>query len=230
LDPFLWENGKMKDLGNLGGTNGFLGPFVFGLNNRGEVAGQMFLSDEQTRRAFLWDGETLKDLGTLGGSFAGATGLNDRGEVIGFSALPGDQVHHGFLWRGGKMIDLPPVDGDTCGLPLWINSRGQVVGTSSADCQVDFHAVLWENGRAIDLNVFVPSALGIHLVVADNINDRGEIAGGLALPGVTRQQADPGETHVFFLIPCSEEQRAQTKTATRERNTPRARLGTPTGR
>ena len=104
------------------------------------------------------------------------------------------------------MIDLPPVDGDTCSLPLWINPLGQVVGTSSADCQVDFHAVLWENGRAIDLNAFVPSASGIHLVVADNINDRGEIAGGLALSGVTPQQADAGETHVFFLIPCGEEQ------------------------
>jgi hypothetical protein len=36
------------------------------------------------------------------------------------------------------------------------------------------------------------------LVVADNINDRGEIAGGLALPGVTPQQADAGETHVLI--------------------------------
>jgi probable HAF family extracellular repeat protein len=58
LDPFLWQNGKMKDLGNFGGTNDFLGPFISGLNNRGEVAGLMALPGDQIFHAFLWDGET----------------------------------------------------------------------------------------------------------------------------------------------------------------------------
>jgi probable HAF family extracellular repeat protein len=39
-DPFLWENGKMKDLGTLGGTQGFVNAF----NNRGQVAGESNLA------------------------------------------------------------------------------------------------------------------------------------------------------------------------------------------
>ena len=40
LDPFLWENGKMKDLGTLGGTLGFAN----GINNSGDVIGQSNLA------------------------------------------------------------------------------------------------------------------------------------------------------------------------------------------
>ena len=67
---FLWENGKMKDLGNLGGDNGLL-PFydiVNGLNNGGQVVGAMVVAGNQTTHAFLWDGRELADFGTLGGN------------------------------------------------------------------------------------------------------------------------------------------------------------------
>ncbi len=52
LHPFLWQNGTMKDLGNFGGTNPS-GPFIFGLNNRGEVTGNMGLPGDQITHAFF---------------------------------------------------------------------------------------------------------------------------------------------------------------------------------
>jgi hypothetical protein len=41
IDPFLWEHGRMIDLGALGGTIGN----PVGLNNRGEVVGTLNLAD-----------------------------------------------------------------------------------------------------------------------------------------------------------------------------------------
>jgi len=52
---FLWHNGKMKNLGNLGGNNGILGAYniVNALNNRGEVTGAMMAADNYWIHAFF---------------------------------------------------------------------------------------------------------------------------------------------------------------------------------
>jgi probable HAF family extracellular repeat protein len=63
-DPFFWENGKMLDIGTLGGTFGV----SVGMNNRGQVIGDSNLAGDQSYHAFLWDKkEGLQDLGTLRG-------------------------------------------------------------------------------------------------------------------------------------------------------------------
>jgi probable HAF family extracellular repeat protein len=205
-DPFLWENGKMKDLGNLGGTNGLLGPqFVQALNNRGEVVGWMALPGDQINHAFLWDGENLSDLGTLGGSWSLATGINDAGEVAGMAVLPGDQVKHAFLWRKGVMTDLGTVPGDPCSFAYNINSRGQVVGGSqNAECNPFTHAVLWENGEpGVDLNTLIPHGANLQLVVANWINNRGEIVGLGHDPSCPFE--DSCDAHAYVLIPCDQD-------------------------
>jgi len=209
-DPFLWENGKMKDLGNLGGTNDLLGPqFVQALNNRGQVVGIMALPGDQLLHAFLWDGEKLSDLGTLGGSGSIATGINDAGAVVGYAFFPGDQVKHAFLWRNGVMTDLGTVAGDPCSFANNINSRGQVVGGSQSPdgaggCINDFvHAALWENGEpGIDLNTLIPPGSDLQLTVVDWINDRGEIVGLGHDP--TCPFGDSCDGHAYVLIPCDE--------------------------
>ena len=97
MHPFLWENGKMKDLGTLGGT---LVTTLAALNRSGEVVGSMTLKgdlqgapDGYTRHPFLWDGHALRDLGTLGGTSADAEWLNDDGVVVGASWTAGDQAY-----------------------------------------------------------------------------------------------------------------------------------------
>ena len=63
MDPFLWQNGVMHDLGTLGGTFGYTN----WMNSRGEVVGSSDLPGDAAAHPFLWNGHRLVDLGTLGG-------------------------------------------------------------------------------------------------------------------------------------------------------------------
>jgi probable HAF family extracellular repeat protein len=127
--PFLWENGKMRDLGTIGGTAVFL---INDLNNQGQVVGGMNVAGDQSFHPFLWDGQSLRDLGTLGGIFGSANSLNEAGEVVGFGDLQGDTRSHAALWtQMGRIIDLGTVGGDPCSIAYAINSKVWIVGASA---------------------------------------------------------------------------------------------------
>jgi probable HAF family extracellular repeat protein len=193
VHPFLWQSGTMKDLGTIGGTS------VFQLNHlseRGELVGGMTLADDTTIHPFLWDGAHLRDLGTLGGSFGNAIWVNNDGSVVGLAAtIAGDL--HAFTWTKGVMTDLGFAAGDQCSIAYAVNAHGEIVG-ASGDCgTLAGNAVLWEHEQLINLNAFVPSATGIQLTVALNINDRGEIAAQGVLAN--------GELHAFLLTLCDDD-------------------------
>jgi probable HAF family extracellular repeat protein len=191
LDPFLWQDGTMIDLGTLGGTLGFADD----VNNEGQVVGQSNLPGDMTSHPFLWDKKKgLIDLGTFGGSYGSALWLNDAGEVVGVANFPGDKLRDGFLWKNGVLTDLGNL-GKTS-LAEVINSSGQIVGASRID-STTVHAFLWENGGPmVDLNLLVPPGSALTLTEALFINDRGEIDGLGKLAS--------GDIHVFLLIPCDE--------------------------
>jgi probable HAF family extracellular repeat protein len=191
--PFFWENGKMTDVGSLGGTCGA----VNWMNNLGQVVGFSNVAGDQSNHAFIWDKEHgLKDLGTLpGGSFSGANWINDAGEIAGASDV--SNGGHAVLWKNGAMIDLGLLPGDCNSEALAINSQGQIVGNSSPDCIVDGNAVLWEQGSApVNINTLVTPASEVTAVYALEINDRGEIAAH----GFT----SAGDLRGILLLPCDE--------------------------
>jgi probable HAF family extracellular repeat protein len=170
-DPFLWDNGTMTDLGNLGGTVSF-GQCA---NNRGKVIGRSYLPGDKTFHAFRWRNGRMKDLGTLGGPDSEAIWINDEGEIAGSADLPTPGIHDAVIWRHGHIKDLGTVAGDPCSRGRAINSRGQVVGGSS-DCHNFLRAFVWEKGGPMrDLNTLIPPGSGLQLTNAININDRGEI-------------------------------------------------------
>jgi len=71
ISPFLSENGKLTDLGILGGTIGN----PSGLSNHGHVVGASNLAGDLISHPFLWTkSDGMQDLGTLGGIPALRTG------------------------------------------------------------------------------------------------------------------------------------------------------------
>jgi probable HAF family extracellular repeat protein len=197
LDPFLWKNGVMTDLGNLGGTMGA----AECANQRGQIIGMSTLAGDVQNHAFFWDDGVMTDLGTLGGNNSEAIWINDAGDVVGSADLPGSQIHDAVLWRHGAIHDLGTVAGDPCSRGRGLNARGQVVGGSS-DCRNFLHAFVWEEGGAmLDLNTLIPPGSGMQLTNAFNINDRGEILAKAAPLGFTpNDDADLG--HLVLLVPC----------------------------
>jgi probable HAF family extracellular repeat protein len=130
----LWEkDGKVTDLGNLGGTGGIAGNHSCAINNRGQVVGHSETSNNKTFYGFLWTEEKgMKPLGTLpGGAASLALGINDRGEVVGAS-LDASFVPTAYVWEDGLMTDLNTLIHGSSGLSLLlansINDRGEIVG------------------------------------------------------------------------------------------------------
>lgn len=154
-----------------------------GINNNGQVVGGSGpcapLSPAIGRHAVLWQSGsvTATDLGNLGGSTNNvAFGINGRGQIVGFSGLA-DGTAHAFLWQNnGPMQDLGTLPGDVFSLALSINDNGQAVG-QSCNANGNCRAFLWQNGVMTDLNTLVAPGSAARLLVANDINNQGQIVG-----------------------------------------------------
>jgi probable HAF family extracellular repeat protein len=184
MHPFLWADGRMRDLGTLGGTFSTTN----WLNNRGEVVGQSSVADDRAAHPFLLDGERLRDLGTLGGDSGAANHINDAGHVVGGANLPGNNAAHAFLWKRGVMTDLTGADSSQCTYAFAINAHDQIVG---ATCDNN-DALLWDHGKQYDLNTLMAPSED-HLNETEFINDQGQIIALGVLPN--------GHQHLFLLTP-----------------------------
>ncbi|NYF53959.1 hypothetical protein [Tunturiibacter gelidoferens] len=156
MRTFLWQDGRLQDIGTLGGPDSVPGP---GCDNQrpGVIVGQSYTSftpngtsGVPTLDPFLWDKGTMIDLGNLGGTSSGATCINNRGEVIGESNLPGDQTFHAFVWRNGRMQDLGTLGGDFSEA-WWINDAGDIAGSADLPTPGLHDAVVWKHGQIHDL-------------------------------------------------------------------------------
>ncbi|RCG31835.1 hypothetical protein DQ384_09930 [Sphaerisporangium album] len=139
LHGFLWQNGRMTDIGTLGGNGEATEPQD--INEKTEVTGWSQNAAGATH-AFLWDAQGMRDLGALpGGTGSFAYGINESGQVVGTSRTSASYYgQHAFLWKDGQMIDLNSV---VTNLPadialeqaLAINDEGVIVGQTCYYCE-----------------------------------------------------------------------------------------------
>ena len=108
-----------------------------------------------------------------------AIGINDLGQVVGYTDIDAGIVEHAFLWtQAGGMQDLGSLgNGSANRSEAWgVNNGGQVVGRTGTSAGV--RGFVWtEAGGMVDLNTLVPPGTTQVLVIAQGINDSGEIVG-----------------------------------------------------
>jgi len=162
---FLWSNGKMTDLGTLGGN------FSAGnaINRSGEVVGAA-----QTRAGYsdsaLWNGQTITDLAPLG--VLDASGINDSGQIAGMCGPNTGSGSFACVVSNGNVTALtaPPAFPD-CNEAIAINNNGQVLGTCG-DASGAVRAVVWSRGTPTVL-----PTLGGPGISPAAINNLGQVTG-----------------------------------------------------
>ncbi len=209
---FQWHDGVKTDLGALAGE--FNSSAALWINSNGLIAGYSQngeidpVSGLAELRAVVWDNGQITNLGTLGGNESFAAAVNDRGQVVGVATneipdpfsflyvftptpLPNGTQTRAVLWDGDVPHDLGTLGGPDAG-PALVNQRGQVAGYSytnsipNADDGIPtLDPFLWDPKTGMqDLGNFGDQAASIN-----GLNNRGEVVGGLWLPG--NQQIHP---------------------------------------
>ncbi len=184
---FLWEKGRMTNLGTLGGTTSM----GRGIDDSGRVVGFSRTSSNQLR-AFLFQKDatgtpTMSNLGTLTGySSSEAWHINDAGVAVGRSFTSASQGR-AVLWENGQIKNI----GEFLDAPYseaWrINDLGQVVGEAGALDQ-QAKAFLYDNNTnavtnldaLIDRRQFFPDPVEqdtYKYSEAMGINDQGQVIG-----------------------------------------------------
>ena len=211
----LWYNGKMIDLGTLGGLNSVPGgpnasleAFVDSETAVPDPNNEAFcgFGNHVQCIASVWRNGNLFPLPLLpGGNNSYAIGINDAGQVIGYAenGTPDDcatpfQVRRFMpvIWdANGQARQLSPLPGDTVAFGFAINRSGQAVGGSGLCSDTVLpqfgapaapHGVFWDrDGSSFDLG-----NLGGTFNAPSAINDRGDVAGA--------SQLSDGSLHAYI--------------------------------
>lgn len=184
--PVAWENGVVRDLGTLGGSQGV----AWGINNAGQIVGSAATEGNAGEHAFLWEDGEMRDLGSPESGWTLALALNDVGQVVGRSY----STRHAFLWdEVNGMQDLGLLPGREWSEAADVNNSGTIVGSSWT--VTGGRAVVWQDGYIFDLNLLIPADSGWSLYGANGINQDGLIVGSGGYNG---------QAHAFLLTPIPE--------------------------
>jgi probable HAF family extracellular repeat protein len=200
---------KLGQVTQLSPLSGDLDGAATAINDKGEVVGISGICDQAVGRftakhAVLWQNGTPTDLGNFDGGMAWntPTAINNFGQVVGFANQAGTTGGAfnsvGFIWTKDKLIqEVPPVGTDGINLAWGVGEQGQVVGQSCIDNSFSgCRAFLWRNGVTTDLNSLIQPGSSLYLLLANDMNESGEIV-GFALDNNT------GDVVAFLAVPSN---------------------------
>lgn len=187
---FLWRDGRMTDIGSLGGYS-----VAMGINNRDVIVG--FSSDTPFgySHAITYHDGVMEVINPFGNptNESVATAVNDRGEIVGYGSTPDGSAFHAFLSVAHTITDLGTLPGGFNSIAYGINDHGDIVGiadapftTTCTDYQtgqqvpcVEYHqhAFVYQRGVMLDLNQLIPAGSGWELEWASGVNTHGQIVG-----------------------------------------------------
>jgi probable HAF family extracellular repeat protein len=190
--PVLWEKGKAQALPTVGSDPDGV---AFWINNQGQAVGYSGTCTAALH-AVSWENGTASPLPDLG-TGAIAEGISNQGQIVGIVGSADGTTQYGALWQNGAVTNLGLLPGDFGGLASGINNKGQVVG-SNYDSNFNWsHGFLWQDGVMTDLNTLFPASSNLFAVMANKINERGQISGmAIVLSG-----PDAGNIHAFLATP-----------------------------
>lgn len=207
---FLWEKGRMTDLGAIPSPAENTESKAFGINRKGQVVGSMggyfllSMTGLHEAGAFLWEDGQIHQLGgKKDWSTFEAFDINDRGWVVGSDG------YRGFLWRYGRFKTIYPLSKRPSGnatKATAINSRGQIAGGTTVyqahkgDSWAGggggtvVHAFFWQNGKMKDLGTLDP----LKDSVATDLNEKGQVVGDAGETATWQSCSVYGITRAFL--------------------------------
>src|ERR1700675_1891566 len=185
FEAVIWGP-RLGEMTQLPPLSGDLDGAATAINDNGQVVGISGICDQAigrytARHAVLWENGVPIDLGNFDGGVAWntPTAISNQGQVVGFANLPNTQPGAfnpvAFLWSKEHMQKLVPLGEDTNSWAWGVNAQGQVVGQSFGGGSA--RAFLYQDGLMTDLNVLVQPDSSLYLLLANDINARGEIVG-----------------------------------------------------
>lgn len=188
---FIYSNGKLKDLGTLGGSISW----ARGINDAGEVIGISCTAGESQKGSrlndvFLYSNGEMRNLAAMvpipaSGLLAlDVADINSRGQIVGWQIRSRGGPEELFCYENGQMTLLGGLVEKNFGQVKRINDSGEVVGFAKSSSGRP-HGFLYSRGRMIDLGTF-----GGLESQANDINSAGDVVGWA--------QTKDGSAHAFF--------------------------------
>ena len=193
--PVLWENGKAHALPRVDKNPDGV---AFWINDQREAVGYSGTC-VSALHAVSWKNNTVSVLPDLGHGGI-AYSIDNRGQIAGAVGSADGSTQSGAIWRHGRLTSLQLLPGDFGGIATGINDKNQVVGSNYDSNGNWSHAFIWQDNQVIDLNRQFPANSNLFAVMANKINDRGQISG----MAIVRSGPDKGNIHAFLATPVGE--------------------------
>jgi probable HAF family extracellular repeat protein len=166
------------------------------MNTAGQVTGELApltYPSSGIYSAFRFSDAGTSLLGTLGGNTSFGMDINAANVIVGCAALS-DVVSHAYRARESMPLEDLGTLGGSSSCAEGINDNGEIVGYADLANGQGHAFVYTDQEGMIDLDAIIPASLGLRLVFARAINNRGQIvAVSNTLAGVRTYRLTPVE-------------------------------------